>query len=94
MTKGKSAKMLQWFNKQRKDVGRVFAPAVDYDADNDLLYIAWLPQLKCKFSLESDNGFIFDITEKGEEVKGVEIFDFKRRFLKDARTKTKKKKRR
>jgi len=93
MSKIKSAK-LNWYNQQRKEVKEVFAPKVNYDAKYDILNISWFPELKCKFSLESEDGFIFDIAEKDEEIKGIEIMGFKRRFLKNARTKTKKKKRR
>jgi uncharacterized protein YuzE len=70
-----------WILKQMRDVKKVFAPMVDYDKEYDILYITWFPQLKCKYSLESSDDFIFDIT-KEEEVKGVEIMDFKKRFMK------------
>ena len=35
-----------------------------------------MPKVKCKYSLESENGFIFDMGEVGhdEEVIGIEIF--------------------
>lgn len=70
-----------WIIKQRKDVKKVFAPKVDYDKEHDILSIVWFPQLNCKYSLESSDDFVFDISEK-EEVKGIEIFDFKKRFMK------------
>lgn len=81
MTEKKSKKVEHWIIKQRKDVKKVFAPKVDYDNEYDILYITWLPQIKCKYSLESEDDFVFDINED-EEVKGIEIMDFKKRFLK------------
>lgn len=74
-----------WIKKQMKDVKKVFSPKVDYDEKYDILYIFWLPQQGCKYSLESEDGFVFDISEQ-DEVKGVEIFDFKKRFMKNDRT--------
>lgn len=70
-----------WFIKQRKDVQKVFSPKVDYDKENDILYITWFPQLDCKYSLETEKDIVFDISDE-EEVKGIEIFDFKKRFMK------------
>jgi len=67
--------------KQQKDVRKIFQPKVDYDKENDILFITWFPQVDCKFSLETDNGFVFDVDEQ-ENIKGVEIFDFKKRFMK------------
>lgn len=69
-----------WIKKQQKDVSKVFKPKVDYNRQDDVLYITWLPQIKCKYSLETTNGFVFDINEQ-DNVKGVEIFDFKKRFI-------------
>jgi len=70
-----------WIIKQRKDVQKVFRPMVDYDKEYDILYITWFPQLDIKYSLESSNDFIFDIYDR-DEVKGIEIMDFKKRFMK------------
>ena len=68
---------LNWLEKQKKDVKKVFAPKLHYDKEYDILYITWLPDLKCDFSLETGTGFLFDISEKPEQqVKGVEIYDF------------------
>lgn len=69
-----------WIKKQQKDVSKIFAPKVDYDKEYDILSIVWFPQLDCKYSLETTNGFVFDINEE-ENVKGIEIFDFKQRFM-------------
>ena len=77
MTKKKE----HWIIKQRKDVQKVFRPIVDYNKEYDILYITWFPQLDVKYSLESSNDFIFDISDR-DEVKGIEIMDFKKRFMK------------
>ena len=86
--KEKSAKIKHWFIQQRKDAQELFAPEVYYDNEYDTLYITWLPKLKCKYSIDTESDFIFDITEK-DYIKGVEIMDFKTRFLKDAKPKPK-----
>lgn len=70
-----------WIFKQRKMATKVFAPKVSYDKENDILYIVWFPETTCESSLETQNGFVFDIT-KNDYVKGIEIFDFKQRFMK------------
>ena len=77
MTKKKE----HWIIKQRKDVQKVFRPIVDYNKEDDILYITWFPQLDVKYSLESSIDFIFDISDR-DEVKGIEIMDFKKRFMK------------
>ncbi len=70
-----------WIEKQREDVGKIFAPKLDYDKEHDILYITWLPHLNCDYSLPSNNGFVFDISKKPEQdVKGVEIFDFMKKL--------------
>lgn len=74
-------KKQHWAIKQQKDVKKIFAPKVHYDKQSDILYITWLPKYKYKDSLESSDGFVFDISED-EDVKGIEIFDFKKRFMK------------
>lgn len=78
-----------WIIQQRKDVGKIFAPDIDYNEEYDILYITWFPQLKVKYSLESVDDFVFDISEQNE-VKGIEIMDFKKRFIKNAKPKSNK----
>lgn len=78
----KKDKKENWYTKQKKDVSKIFVPKVDYDEENDILYITWFPQLDCEYSLETLNGFIFDISKGDKQVKGVEIMDFKKRFMK------------
>lgn len=85
--KEKSAKIKHWFLKQRKEAEEIFAPKVYYDNEYDILYITWFPNIKCKYSMETESDFIFDLTDK-DYIKGVEIIDFKTRFLKDAKPKT------
>lgn len=66
-----------WITEQIKDAEEIFSPKVRYDKENDILYITWFPQFKYDSSIETESGFVFDISEKPEqEVKGVEIFDF------------------
>ena len=86
--KEKSAKIKHWFLKQRRDAQTIFAPKVDYDNEYDILYITWFPKARCKYSVETESDFIFDLTEK-DYIKGVEIIDFKKRFLKDVKPKPK-----
>jgi uncharacterized protein YuzE len=94
MIKGvKKLNFSHWIIKQRKDIEKIFAPNIDYNEEYDTLWITWFPQLKVKYSLESSDDIIFDISEQ-EEVKGIEIMDFKKRFLKNANPKSNKKKRR
>lgn len=70
-----------WIKKQQKDVKKVFAPKIDYDKEFDILYIRWFPQFKYIHSLETDNGIIFDISEKPEqEVIGIQIMDFMKKL--------------
>lgn len=71
-----------WFNKQKKDVDKIFSPKVDYDKKYDILYITWFPQLDCEYSLESSDDFVFDISKGDKQVKGIEIVNFKKRFMK------------
>jgi len=80
-----------WIIRQRKDVGKVFAPRIHYNKDFDVLHITWFPQLNCAFSLETDNNIIFDISEGEKQVKGIEIIDFKKRFLTPLKQKVRKK---
>jgi len=68
-----------WILKQQKDVRKVYDPKINYDKEHDILSITWFPQLNVKYSLETDNGFVFDISEQ-DEVKGIEIFDFKKKL--------------
>ena len=89
----KSAKIRHWIIQQKKDVQKMFAPQVDYDKEYDILYITWFPKLRCKYSMECESDFIFDLTDN-DYIKGVEIMDFKKRFLKDAKPKPNKAKRR
>lgn len=74
-------KKKSWIIKQRKEVSEIFNPKVDYDKEYDILSITWFPKADCKYSLETQNGFVFDLTKK-DFVKGVEIFNFKQRFIK------------
>lgn len=64
--------------KQQKDVSKFYAPKIDYDKENDILSICWLGQHPVTFSLESEEGYVFDISRQGKEelVVGVEVFDF------------------
>ena len=83
MTKQKQ----HWLTKQKKDAEKVFAPKIMYDEEHDILYISWYPQLKYDYSIETQSGFVFDISKKpDQEVKGVEIFDFLKK-LKQSTTK-------
>ena len=102
MTKKKLKKSkTDWIIQQRKDVSKVFAPRICYDEEYDILSITWFPQLNCIFSLETNDDIIFDISEGEKQVKGIQIINFKKRFLiplkqkvrkkiKNARTNTKK----
>lgn len=70
-----------WIKKQQEDADKVFAPQLDYDEENDILMITWLPQLEYRHSIETTNGFVFDISKKPEQdIKGVEIFDFMKKI--------------
>jgi uncharacterized protein YuzE len=73
---------INWIFKQQRDVQKVFSPIIDYDREYDILYITWFPQLKCTYSLETLNDIIFDLTQD-DQIKGIEIMDFKRRFMND-----------
>ena len=60
-----------------EDADKVFAPKILYDKENDILSIFWFPQLDYDSSIETTNGFIFDISKKPEEeIKGIEIHNF------------------
>ena len=66
-----------WTQKQMEDADKVFAPKILYDKENDILSIFWFPQLDYDSSIETTNGFIFDISKKPEEeIKGIEIHNF------------------
>jgi len=70
-----------WTQKQKKDADKIFSPKIDYDKEDDILYITWLPQLEYAYSIETSNGYVFDITDdKHPEVKGIEIFDLKEKI--------------
>ena len=74
-------KKKSWIIEQRKDVSKVYAPEMKYSKEFDILHIRWLPQLNYAFSLETENGFVFDISPKpNEEVVGIEIFDFMKKI--------------
>lgn len=79
-------KNLNWILKQQRDVTKIFKPKVHYDEECDFLYITWLPFEKRDFSLETDNGIVFDIS-KDEEIVGVEIQDFKKKIKEKRRKK-------
>jgi uncharacterized protein YuzE len=91
--KKKAKNIRHWITQQQKDAQKIFAPKVDYDKEFDILYITWFPQARCKYSMETESDFIFDLTDN-DYIKGVEIMDFKKRFLKDAKPKPNKAKRR
>jgi len=91
--KNKAKKIRDWITQQQKDVQKIFAPKVYYDPEYDICYITWFPQARYKYSLESADDFVFDMTDN-EYVKGVEIMNFKERFLKDVKPKPNKAKRR
>ena len=66
-----------WTQKQMEDADKVFAPKILYDKENDILSIFWFPQLDYDSSIETTDGFIFDISKKPEEeIKGIEIHNF------------------
>lgn len=69
--------------KQRKDIDKIFFPKIDYDKKYDILYITWFPHFKVDYSLECGDNFVFDIAKnKKKDIKGIEIFDFKKRYMK------------
>ena len=66
-----------WTQKQMEDADKVFAPKILYDKEYDILSIFWFPQLDYDSSIETTDGFIFDISKKPEEeIKGIEIHNF------------------
>ena len=66
-----------WIKKQQEDAEKVFCPELVYDKENDILYINWFPQFEYDSSIETESGFVFDISKNREQqVKGIEIFDF------------------
>ncbi len=69
-----------WTKKQQEDAEKVFAPKLDYDKENDILYITWLPQFEYDSSIETESGFVFDVSKKPKEIKGIEIFDFMKKI--------------
>ncbi len=70
-----------WIHKQRKDADEIFSPEISYDREHDIFSITWFPQFEYESSIETTNGFIFDISTKPEqEVKGIEIFDFMKKL--------------
>lgn len=74
-------KPYNWIRKQQKDVGKVFAPKMHYDKEFDIFCITWCPQFKVKYSLETEDGFVFDMARhKQEEVVGIEIMDFMKKL--------------
>ena len=78
-----------WIEKQREDAEKVFAPKIHYDKENDILGIWWFPGHKYSYSIETESGFVFDISEEpDEDIKGVEIFDFMKK-LEDSKSKDK-----
>jgi hypothetical protein len=65
----------------RKDADKIFGPKIDYDKKYDILSITWFPQLEYDSSIETENGFVFDISKKPtQDVKGIEIFDFMKKI--------------
>ena len=58
---------------------RFFSPTIFYNEDYDILSIIWCPQHKVKESIETKNGFVFDLDSQNR-VKGLEIFDFKKKL--------------
>lgn len=88
-------KSFKWIEAQQKNVTKIFAPSIDYDSEFDILSIRWLPQWDVEYSLETNNGIVFDIgkfeKKKGnnKEVIGLEIFDFKRKYMKIKKEKMK-----
>lgn len=85
----KKNKSKNWVIKQRKNVSKIFNPKIAYSKEYDILYITWLPNLKYDFSLETEDGIIFDISEKPQEqVKGIEIHNFSKRIKHEIHKKT------
>jgi len=56
---------------------RFYAPSILYDEEYDILSINWCPHIKVDYSIETENGFVFDLSGE-EKVIGLEIFNFKK----------------
>lgn len=76
-----------WIIKQREDAEKIFKPKLHYDEEHDILGIWWFPEYEYDYSVETEGGFVFDISKKPKhEVKGIEISDFMKK-LKDSKDK-------
>jgi hypothetical protein len=76
----------EWIREQRKFVSKIFAPKVFYDKEFDILSLCWFPAQKYDFSLETLDDIIFDVSAD-KDIKGIQIINFKKRFLKEGKTK-------
>lgn len=80
--KERKARKVHWIFKQRREASKFFAPKIRYDKKYDILYIGWFPKKEYKFSIETKEDIVFDMHNNKDGVKGIEIFDFKRKFMK------------
>ncbi len=81
MKNTKPKKRKNWMIIQREQAEKVISPTMFYDEKYDILNIFWFPHLDYEVSVETEKGFIFDISKKPEqEVKGVEIHDFMKKL--------------
>jgi uncharacterized protein YuzE len=74
----------KWIEEQKQEAKRFYAPSIFYDEEYDILSILWCPQLKIKESVETSNGFIFDLDNKNQ-VTGIEITEFKSKLKKETK---------